>query len=203
VFAIGVVITIATYVFAVSRGGGTYLVSYGPMAVGLISMARGGIEMARERRAGGPAADGSFGGAQAAGQPGLGVSDLGGQGGGQGGWQGGSPQGAFQPTGAAWPAGAPMSAQTMPGAGAQGGWGPTADGGGRAGRGGSDYAGYGSDYAGYGAASTANTADTADTMGSAPNAASPAANWYPDPQNPAMLRWWDGQGWTSHIRPYN
>jgi hypothetical protein len=196
VFGIGVVITVATYAFAVSRGGGTYLVSYGPMAVGLISMACGGIDMARERRAGGSAVGGAqadgqpgFGGAQADGQPDFGGPDFGGPDfGGQGGWQG-----AFQPTGAAQSAGAPMSAQTMWGAGAQGGWGSAADGGDRAGWGGSD-------YAGYGAASTANAANA---MRSAPNAATPPANWYADPQNPAMLRWWDGQGWTSHVRPYN
>ncbi len=27
------------------------------------------------------------------------------------------------------------------------------------------------------------------------------ANWYPDPQNPAMLRWWDGQQWTDRTQP--
>lgn len=191
VFAVGVVITIATYVFAVSRGGGIYVVSYGPMIVGLIAMARGGIDMARARRAGGPA----VGRGQAAGQPGFGGPDRGGQ----GGWQGEGPQVAFQSAGAR-PGGAPMSAQTAPMSaqtmsetGAQGGWGPAAGRRDRAGMGGSDYAGYGSEYAGYGAASAADT----------PNAAAPAANWYPDPQNPAMLRWWDGQGWTSHVRPYN
>lgn len=198
VFAIGVVITIATYAFAVSRGGGIYLVSYGPMAVGLISMVRGGIGMARERRAGGPAADGSFGEAQAAGQQGFDQQGSGQQGFGQQGFgqpgfggQGGSQQTVFQPVGA------PMSAQAMPGAGdhagmgAQGGWGPGADGGDHAGRGGSDYAGYGAD----------STANAANAMRSAPNAGPPPANWYPDPRNPAMLRWWDGQGWTSHTRP--
>jgi hypothetical protein len=25
----------------------------------------------------------------------------------------------------------------------------------------------------------------------------------PHPQNRAVLRWWDGQGWTSRTRPYN
>jgi hypothetical protein len=28
-----------------------------------------------------------------------------------------------------------------------------------------------------------------------------AANWYPDPQNPAQLRWWDGMQWTPHTHP--
>jgi hypothetical protein len=27
-----------------------------------------------------------------------------------------------------------------------------------------------------------------------------AAGWYPDPQNPNVLRWWNGQGWTEHTR---
>ncbi|BDO41161.1 DUF4041 domain-containing protein [Cellulomonas sp. NTE-D12] len=26
-------------------------------------------------------------------------------------------------------------------------------------------------------------------------------NWYPDPQNPALVRWWDGQRWTEHVQP--
>lgn len=25
--------------------------------------------------------------------------------------------------------------------------------------------------------------------------------WYADPQQPGMLRWWDGQAWTTHLRP--
>ena len=25
--------------------------------------------------------------------------------------------------------------------------------------------------------------------------------WYPDPQQPAMLRWWDGRVWTAHRQP--
>lgn len=24
--------------------------------------------------------------------------------------------------------------------------------------------------------------------------------WYPDPRDPAMLRWWDGHAWTSETR---
>src|SRR5579862_5765546 len=26
----------------------------------------------------------------------------------------------------------------------------------------------------------------------------PRAGWYPDPQNAARLRYWDGEGWTGH-----
>jgi hypothetical protein len=27
------------------------------------------------------------------------------------------------------------------------------------------------------------------------------AGWYPDPQDPATIRWWDGAQWTSHVQP--
>lgn len=29
----------------------------------------------------------------------------------------------------------------------------------------------------------------------------PVPGWYPDPQSPAQLRWWDGTRWTEHARP--
>jgi hypothetical protein len=32
-------------------------------------------------------------------------------------------------------------------------------------------------------------------------AGQPAPNWYQDPQNPAMVRWWDGRAWTPHTQP--
>lgn len=28
-----------------------------------------------------------------------------------------------------------------------------------------------------------------------------APGWYPDPQNPSFVRWWNGQIWTEHARP--
>lgn len=38
---VGVAITVGTYVWADHRGGGTYIVSWGPMVAGLITLIRG------------------------------------------------------------------------------------------------------------------------------------------------------------------
>ncbi len=37
-------------------------------------------------------------------------------------------------------------------------------------------------------------------MASAQNA---APGWYPNPENPAQQRYWDGTAWTEHIAPLN
>lgn len=29
------------------------------------------------------------------------------------------------------------------------------------------------------------------------------AGWYPDPGNPAFVRWFDGAQWTNHVQPAN
>lgn len=29
----------------------------------------------------------------------------------------------------------------------------------------------------------------------------PVSNWYPDPWNPAWERWWNGERWTTDVRP--
>ncbi len=34
-----------------------------------------------------------------------------------------------------------------------------------------------------------------------PVPAAPPAGWYPDQQNPALVRWWDGTRWTEHTNP--
>jgi hypothetical protein len=31
------------------------------------------------------------------------------------------------------------------------------------------------------------------------SATAPAAGWFPDPSDPAWLRWWDGAQWTEHL----
>ncbi len=31
--------------------------------------------------------------------------------------------------------------------------------------------------------------------------ATPAPGWFPDPFDPARLRWWDGRQWTTHLHP--
>lgn len=145
VFGIGVLITIGTYAFAVGRGGGTYLVSYGPMLVGVYCMARGGFDMSRQRRAAAPA-QGRAAAMAGAGTPAYGAHQ-------------GDPrqpyredQQPYRPD--------QQSYRADP----------------RQGR-----AGYGQD--------------------TPASAAGPQPNWYPDPGNPAMLRWWDGQAWTPHTQP--
>lgn len=48
VFAVGLVITIATYASA-SATGGTYFVAYGPMIVGVVTLVRGIVALGRSR----------------------------------------------------------------------------------------------------------------------------------------------------------
>ena len=34
-----------------------------------------------------------------------------------------------------------------------------------------------------------------------PVALGPPSGWYPDPSGAEQLRWWDGKGWTDHVKP--
>jgi Protein of unknown function (DUF2510) len=172
-FGIGVVITVATYAFAVSRGGGTYLVSYGPMVVGVVSMVRGGIDIARERRARGPAVGGAAAG------PGAGATGWGPAG------QAGGPAFARAP-------GYESQSRAMPDAGMPGGMRPGA----------MSMAGAEPGGPAYGPWQGARNDPRQARPGHAP-ANVPPPNWYPDPRNPAILRWWDGQTWTDHTHPSN
>lgn len=52
IFVIGLVITIATYSAASSSGGGTYVVAWGPMIIGLIWTIRGLVSLSRAKRLG-------------------------------------------------------------------------------------------------------------------------------------------------------
>ena len=45
-------------------------------------------------------------------------------------------------------------------------------------------------------------APTDDLFDGGPDALEvPLAGWYEDPDELATLRWWDGEGWTTHTRP--
>src|SRR5260370_38851423 len=57
-FAIGLVITIGTYAAADSGGGGTYIVSWGPMLGGPRALIRGSFHPVRDRRANAQSAPG-------------------------------------------------------------------------------------------------------------------------------------------------
>ncbi|MDO4792487.1 MAG: DUF2510 domain-containing protein, partial [Buchananella hordeovulneris] len=49
----------------------------------------------------------------------------------------------------------------------------------------------------------AQQADSPAVQQAAPAAqqAAPAPNWYLDPANPNLLRYWDGQAWTNQTHP--
>src|SRR5258707_4620330 len=34
-----------------------------------------------------------------------------------------------------------------------------------------------------------------------PGTGTPGPGWFADPQDPTMLRWWDGQAWTAQTQP--
>lgn len=42
---------------------------------------------------------------------------------------------------------------------------------------------------------------TQESLNPTAQAGGQPAGWYPDPANPASLRWWDGSQWTDHHAP--
>ena len=44
-------------------------------------------------------------------------------------------------------------------------------------------------------------ADTAGMSNVSHTAANPPAGWYHDPQEPSVLRYWDGDRWTTDMQP--
>jgi hypothetical protein len=138
-FVIGLVITIGTYAAADSGGGGTYIISWGPMVGGFIAMIRGIIHVVADRRAMGQSAPLA---------PGAGY-------------------------------GTPVPGPGQPGYAAPG------------------YAAPGSMGPGYTGPGFAAVPGFAAQAGSG----TPGPGWFADPQDPAALRWWDGNAWTAHTQP--
>jgi hypothetical protein len=144
---IGLAITVGTYAWASSHGGGHYYITFTPIIVGIIAIVRG---VSQTRRGsvgyGGPGPEIPLAGYGYQQPAGYGVQNS------------GAPQGYGQPGYAA------------PQYGAQGQSGGQGQGQGMSGAQGQP-------------------------------GGQPGPNWYQDPQDQAMLRWWDGQAWTPHTQP--
>jgi len=172
-FAVGLVITVATY--AAASSGGRYLISYGPMVVGLVAMVRGLIDVMRLRRAEGQQPDAAA-------------------------YQWASAAGAAQPQGAGY-AGSPGYAGWPGDMGSPGYAGWPGDMGSPGYAGSSDFGAARPQGVGYPSSSGSGPAGGSAPTPPPARASLPAANWYADPQDDSRLRWWDGQAWTSHTHP--
>jgi hypothetical protein len=143
--AIGLAITVGTYEWARTHGGGSYYITFTPIILGIIAIVRG-VSQYRQGNVGyrGPG--------QEIPAPGYGSQQPAGF---------GSPQpGGFGNQQPAY--GNPQPAYGNP------------------------------QPAAYGAPNPGQPAQ---------NPGQPMPNWYQDPQDPAMLRWWDGTNWTPHTQP--
>jgi hypothetical protein len=195
--AIGIAIPVAT------AGSGGFIL-FSPIVIGIIAIIRGISQMVRgdvgSGRRGGmigqppgygqPPGAGGYGGYQApgSGAPNSGAPNYGGQaytGTGYTGQGFGSPGDTSQP-GAA-------TATADPSGGAAGG-GTRVDYG---------QAGYGMPRFGDQGQTGQPRAGRPQGTGAAPGqpGGTPPANWYPDPGNASLLRWWDGRAWTANTQP--
>jgi hypothetical protein len=182
---IGLAITVGSYAWASSRGGGSYYISFSPIIIGVIAIVRG---VSQSRRGGGDYLGG----------PGQGIPQSG--------------YGYQQPAGYDAQAGYGSQAGygTQAGCGGQTGYGSQGDYGSQAGYG--AQAGYGMpqdsgaprayDQAGYAAPRRGGQGQGQGAGGGAGQpGGQPAPNWYTDPRDPSLLRWWDGQAWTANTQP--
>jgi hypothetical protein len=179
-FIIGLVITIGTYATA-DNGGGTYIISWGPMVGGLVAMIRGAYDLTVDRRAMAgqpPLAPGAGYGAPMPGQPGYVTPGYSGP---------GFPAPAYAVPGNAMSPGNAVPGNSAPGYAGAG------------------YAAPGQGFAAPAAAAPGYGSSPGFTPapGFTPQAAAgtPGPGWFADPQNPTTLRWWDGQAWSAHTQP--
>lgn len=162
---IGLAITVGSYAWASSRGGGSYYVSISPIIIGIIAIVRG---VSQSRRGGGDYLGG----------PGQGIPQQG---------QGYGAQPGY---------GAQAGYGSQPGYGAQAGYGSQPEYGMQQDPG----APRAYDQPGYAAPHRGGPAQGAGGGAGQPDG-QPAPNWYPDPRDPSLLRWWDGQAWTPNTQP--
>ena len=163
---IGLAITVGSYAWASSRGGGHYYITFSPIIIGIIAIVRG---VSQSRRGGGDYLDG----------PGQGIPQSGYGYGAQPGY------------------GAQTGYGSQPVSGTQGEYGMPEDSGAPRSY---DQPGYAAPHRGGQAPGAAGQARGAGGGAGQPGG-QPAPNWYPDPRDPSLLRWWDGQAWTADTQP--
>jgi hypothetical protein len=185
-FAIGLVITIGTYAAADGPGGGTYIVSWGPMVGGLVAIIRGTVHVVADRRAMAPSSPLMPGTGFGVPGPGPGQPGYGAPGFASPGYM---PPGYPAP-GSAGPGytgpGFAMPRNAVPGSAGLGNPGPGQ--------------GFGTPAVG-GPGSVAPGFTPASGFTPQGGPGTPGPGWFADPQDPATLRWWDGQAWTAHTQP--
>ncbi|HEX6448523.1 MAG TPA: DUF2510 domain-containing protein [Trebonia sp.] len=199
---IGLAITVGSYAWASSRGGGSYYVSFSPIIIGIIAIVRG---VKQSRRGGGDYLDGPAQGIPQSGygsqqpgygaQPGYGTQTGYGAQAGYGAQTGYGAQAGAGYGGQAGPGG-PTGYGSQAGYGGQGEYGMTQDSGApRA----YDQPGYATPHRGGQGQGQAQAQGAGGGAGQPGR--QPAPNWYPDPRDPSLLRWWNGQTWTADTQP--
>ncbi|HTW06035.1 MAG TPA: DUF2510 domain-containing protein [Acidimicrobiales bacterium] len=214
-FLIGIAVTVGTYTWASQNGGGTYIISFGPIIFGLIRILtalplviRGRGQVAVQTgpmRAGGPVpAQAPWAGQQAS-QP-VPASPWGASAGGpapswnSGGLAAGASAAPGFATSAPWLGGPAIAAGSGAGSvpwSAGGAVGASAS----ATPASAPWSAGGAVGASAATASAPWSAGGASGVGASGGGASPVAGWYADPSGANGVRWWDGAQWTNQTRP--